>query len=477
MRKRGRFSAFQVGLAAMLLIAIASFFAFTKDIPFTRGTEIKAVFKDTSALGVNSPVRIAGVEVGKVSKVEAAAEDSSASMVTMQIKDDGLPLHTDARVKIRPRIFLEGNFFVDLRPGTPNAPLLTDGGTIPATQTSAPVQLDAVLGTLKANTRKDLKTLLRGYGGALAGKPRPGEDADQDPDTRGDTGGESLNDSLEYSGNALRDTAVVNDALRGTELRDLSQLVAGLQKVTGALASRETELKDLITNFNETSTAFADEQDSLRRTIRLLPDVLEAANPALDELNAALPSTRAFAREIIPGVRETPATIDAALPWIAQTRALVSPGELQGLVRDLQPAVNDLARFTDGTVRFLPQVDLFNRCLIENVLPTGDEVIADGPRTTGVKNYKEFFQSLVGLSGESSNFDGNGPYTRFQPGGGANVVKTGPVGGEPLFGNATRPPLGSRPARPGKRPPYNRTEPCHTQRLPDVDGARTGGGP
>ena len=298
----------------MLVIAIASFFAFTKDIPFTRGTEIKAVFKDTSALGVNSPVRIAGVEVGKVSKVEAAAEDSSASTVTMQINDDGLPLHTDARVKIRPRIFLEGNFFVDLRPGTPNEPLLADGGTIPATQTSAPVQLDAVLGTLKANTRKDLKTLLRGYGGALAGKPRPGEDADQDPDTQGDTGGQALNDSLEYSGNALRDTSVVNDALRGTEVRDLSQLVAGLQKVTGALASRETELKDLITNFNETSTAFADEQDSLRRTIRLLPDVLEAANPALDELNEALPSTRAFAREIIPGVRETPATIDAALP-------------------------------------------------------------------------------------------------------------------------------------------------------------------
>ena len=269
----------------------------------------------------------------------------------------------------------------------------------------------------------------------------------------------------------------MNDALRGTEVRDLSRLVAGLQKVTGALASRETDLKALITNFNETSTAFADEQDSLRRTIRVLPDVLEAANPALDDLNAALPPTRAFAREIIPGVRETPATIEAALPWIAQTRALVSPAELQGLVNDLQPAVADLARATDGTVRFLPQVDLFNRCLIENVLPTGDVVIADGPRTTGVKNYKEFFQGLVGLSGESSNFDGNGPYTRFQPGGGANVVKTGPVGTEPLFGNATRPPLGTRPARPAKRPPYNRSEACHTQRRPNLDGARTGGGP
>ena len=477
MRPRDRFTPFGVGLAVMVLIAVAVYFAFAKDIPFTRGTEIKAVFNETSALGVNSPVRIAGVEVGKVSKVEPAAEDATASVITMKIKDEALPLHTDARLKIRPRIFLEGNFFVDVRPGTPSEELLSDGDVIPATQTAAPVQLDQVLGTLKANTRKDLKTLLQGYGGALAGKPRAGEDADQDPDTQGETGGKALNDSLEYSGTALRDTSIVNDALRGSEVRDLSRLVAGLQKTTGALASRETTLKELITNFNETSTAFADEQDSLRRTVRVLPEVLEAANPALDELNAALPPTRAFAREIIPAVRETPATIAAALPWIAQTRALVSPAELQGLVRDLQPAVADLARATDGTVSFLPQVDLFNRCLIENLLPTGDDVIADGPRTTGVKNYKEFFQGLVGLSGESSNFDGNGAYTRFQVSGGTNVVQSAPVGPLRLFGNATRPPLGTRPARPAKRPPYNRNEPCHTQRRPDLDGARTGGGP
>ena len=31
----------------------------------------------------------------------------------------GLPIHRDARLKIRPRIFLEGNFFVDLKPGSP----------------------------------------------------------------------------------------------------------------------------------------------------------------------------------------------------------------------------------------------------------------------------------------------------------------------------------------------------------------------
>ena len=48
----------------------------------------------------------------------------------MQIHDNGLPLHTDATAKIRPRIFLEGNFFVDLKPGSPSAPKLDDGDTI-----------------------------------------------------------------------------------------------------------------------------------------------------------------------------------------------------------------------------------------------------------------------------------------------------------------------------------------------------------
>ena len=206
--------------------------------------------------------------------------------------------------------------------------------------------------------------------------------------------------------------------------------------------------------------------------------MLEAANPALDELNAALPSTRAFAREIIPGVRETPATIEAALPWIAQTRALVSPAELQGLVGDLQPAVDDLARFTDGTVRFLPQVDLFNRCLIENVLPTGDDVIADGPRTTGVKNYKEFFQSPRRPVGRVVELRRQRPLHAL-PAGRRSQRGADRAGGRRPRCSATprSPPLGTRPARPAKRPPYNRTEPCHTQRRPNLDDARTGGGP
>jgi len=478
MRRGGRFSRLQVGLFTIAVIAVATFFAFTKDIPFTKGYEVQAVFDNTSALATNSPVRIAGVEVGKVKKVEAAATDSTASVVTMQLNEEALPLHEDTEMKIRPRIFLEGNFFVDVKPGTPSSGELAEGSTIPSTQTSAPVQIDQVIGLLKSDTRQDLRDLLQGYGGAIAGKPAAGEDSDQDPSTRGETAGQSLNDSLNASAQALRGTAIVNDSLQGTEGRDLSRLLRGFGKVSRALGRRESELQGLIVNFNRTTGALASEEAGLRRTINFLPRVLGAANPALDYLNAALPPTRAFAREIIPGVRETPATIAATLPWIDQTRQLVSPAELGGLVNDLRPAVDDLAQFTDGTVDFLPQADLFNRCFLDNVLPTGDKVIADGDLTTGGTNYRELFQGCVGFAGETQNFDGNGAYTRFQTGSGDTTVKTGALkGGSPQFANALRRPLGSRPARPGKQPPYVRTEACHLQKLPDLNSARTGGGP
>ncbi len=475
-----RIGPFGAGLIAVVLILIGTYLAFTKDIPFTKPFELRATFENAPPIQKNQAVRIAGVDVGKVSKVEPVGGDSPAIVVTMKLEDEALPIHKDATIKVRPRIFFEGNLFFDIRPGTPGSPHLDDGGTIPASQTSAPVQLDQVLGSLQTDTRKGLQKLLIGYGGSLNAQPEPGEDDDQDVEVVGKTGGQALNQSLEYSAGALRGSAIVNQALLGTEMHDLSKLVGGQQRIFAALSRHESSLQDLITNFNITLGALAAEQDNLRETIGLLPDVLEAANPALDELNAAFPPTRAWALEMVPGVRETPATIDAAFPWIAQTRALLGPDELQGLVDDLQPAVDDFARFTQGQVELLPAIDLFNRCQLKVVLPTGDARIEDGAFSTGLRNYEEFFQTLVGLAGESQNFDGNGSYTRFMSGGGAYRVQTPPVrqvnSPGPLFGAAIAPPLGTRPARSGK-PPYRPQAACHKQQPPDLNSAEIGAGP
>ena len=94
--------------------------------------------------------------------------------VTFTVDDEGLPIHKDATVTIRPRLFLEGNFFLDLRPGSPNAPDLVERRRRSRSrQTATAVQLDQILTSLQKDNRTDLKQALAGYGSALTHKPTP----------------------------------------------------------------------------------------------------------------------------------------------------------------------------------------------------------------------------------------------------------------------------------------------------------------
>ena len=141
-------SAFKAGLLTLVVLVVAAYFGFTKSNPFTDPYELNAVVRDAQNLKTGAPVRIAGVEVGKVTKVEAADADEPAAQVTMQLREDALPVHEDATVQIRPRILLEGNFFVDIDPGSPSAADFEDGETVPITQTSTAVTLPDVLSVL-----------------------------------------------------------------------------------------------------------------------------------------------------------------------------------------------------------------------------------------------------------------------------------------------------------------------------------------
>ena len=133
-RRRGGMSPFTVGLVALGITLVAVYLGFTKSIPFRSHYEVKAAFKSANNLRKASPVRIAGVEVGKVVKVERARKGDTGAIVTMRIQDKGRPLHEDAQFKIRPRIFLEGNFFVDVTPGT-SGKEVADNHTFPVNQT------------------------------------------------------------------------------------------------------------------------------------------------------------------------------------------------------------------------------------------------------------------------------------------------------------------------------------------------------
>ena len=326
-RHRGRMNPVRAGAIALLVITVATWLAFTKELPWRDPFQLHAVFQTSNDLRLDSPVRIAGVNVGEVVKVERMDGDSDLVKVTMEMKEEGLPIHKDATAKIRSRIFLEGNFFVELSPGTPSGEELDDGDTLPASQTSTPVQLDQVLTALQTNDREGLQDLLKGLGDGLMSKPTAAEDKDQDPDVRGETAAKSLNDSIDYAPDALRGSARVNEGLLGTEPRDLSKLIAGLDKVTTALSTNEEQLKDFITNFNRFFAVFAAEQDSLTEAIEVLGPTLENARTSLRSLNAALPDLEGFAREFTPGVAQTQRTIAAFSPWIDQATLLFSKAE------------------------------------------------------------------------------------------------------------------------------------------------------
>lgn len=466
-----------VGLIAIVVIGLIVYFGFTKDNPFSQPFQFKAVFSSANSIRLSSPVRIAGVNVGKVVKVEGQ-DGTNNAVVTMEMQDQGLPIHKDAELKIRPRIFLEGNFFVDLKPGTPEAPTISDGETIPAGQTAIPVQLDQVLTSLQQNTRKNLQVLLIELGAGLTAKPTPEENAQQPPLTQGKTAAEALNNSLLYSEPALKNSALVNQALQGVTPDDLPNLVRGLAATSTKLVGSEAQLGSLVDNFDTTMAAIASEQSAVRQSVKLLGPTVKNAYASLGSLNAALPSLAQFSLDFIPGVEQTQPTIDAVTPWVAQATPLVSQSELGGVAANLQPSTESLAQLSAATIPTLTQTLNFSQCVSKVLIPTGDVVIPDGAFSTGKPNSQEFWDALAGFNGESQSFDGNGQQVHFSAGGGPNPVKiTGGNlnAGQPLYGNSIGQPEGTKPAWvSGQTIPTKPNALCSQQTLPDIAGTPTG---
>jgi phospholipid/cholesterol/gamma-HCH transport system substrate-binding protein len=478
-RHRSRISNVTAGVIAAVVIGIVCYLVFGGTLPFSGNPFVlKAMFTTQTQLHIPSVVRIAGVDVGQVVSVERVRGSQDAAVVTMDINGNGLPIHSDATAKIRPRLFLEGNFYVDLYPGTPSAPKLSSGATLPAPNTSGPVQLDRVLAALRSDTRANLQTLLQGFGAALNGQPTAAQDAGQDPSVRGLTGAQALNKSLNYSADAFRASTIVNEALLGSQVHDLSKVIVGNARVFGALASQQAALASFVTTFNATMATLASRQQQLSETIALLPSLLRSASASDTALDASFGPTKRFAKSLEPSIRELGPTIDVGLPWLRQASALVSPSELGGLLSSLTPAVQQTANSLGETKTFIGVNDQLTRCFLHNLIPTGDVVLKDPPVSTGLAVYQELFQSAVGLASLAGNFDGNGRYVRSMATGGSIRIQTAPLpGAGPSYGNAVVPPLGTRPAFPGKAPPLQRAVACFKNAAPDLNNARTGAGP
>jgi phospholipid/cholesterol/gamma-HCH transport system substrate-binding protein len=457
-RFRWRPSNAMIAVIFLLVFTVGPYLAFTGHVPFTSyGYELKATFSNGVNISANSPVRIAGVNVGSVVGVE---RDGDNTTVTFTVEGQGRPIHDDAFAAIRPRIFLEGNFFVDLSPGSPSAPELGSGSTIPISRTSTWVQIDEVLSALQSPVRADLSRFLEGYGTALTHKPTAAEDVGQLPEVQGKSAAQALNKAFHYGGDAGRYSAQVTNALLGTRPHDLSRLVAGAGRAFGALARHEEDLKGFIVNFDVFTGALAAQSANLAVAVHRLAPTLRAAHSSLVSLNRSLPPLRAYAIELTPAIAEIPGLIKAGRPWLAQARPLLSGKELGGTAKLLRESTPGLAGSAQaGKAVTLPQLNRLGLCTTKVIVPTGNETIED-QFSTGGPNYREFLYTLADFSGWGSNFDGNGPYARVQPGGGNVLVEAeAPEGNlttdQRLFAHTIAPPLGTQPqlaAEPPKKP-------------------------
>ena len=428
---------FRAGLITLVLIAIGTYFGFTKANPFASPFELTAAFDTVNNLKPNSPVRIAGVDVGKVTEVKAVSGDSGAAIVKMEIKEKGLPIHEDAELKIRPRIFLEGNFFVDIEPGSPSAPAIEDGGEpIPTTQTAAPVQFGDLLAALQSDTRADLQVFLKEYAKGLE-----------------NGGADGFNRSIQYWEPAYKFGAIANDASLGLEpTRDLQRVLKGQAGTARGLAEDEEALKGVVTNLAVTTGALAREDAALEASIPLLRDTLQVAQPALKSLNDSLPSLRRFAVDALPATRSSRPTLEASVPFITQLRLLARPSELRGLAQELRVQTPHLVRLNQTTIPLLKQGRALSACTNKVLVPFINMRLPDldFPDINGTVN-QQIQRSFPGLSGESRLSDGGTQYFH------AMAVP---------IGERVRP---GSPTDGGRQPPPRRPDqPCEIQELPNL---------
>jgi phospholipid/cholesterol/gamma-HCH transport system substrate-binding protein len=433
------------GLLALAVIAVLTFFAVTKDNPLTRDFEIRAAFKDVQSLQPNSPVRIAGVTVGKVTKIDG---HDTGAIVTMQVRRAGLPIHRDAKVKVRPRIFLEGNWFVDLAPGTPSARALRDGETIPVQQTAAPVQFGQVLEALQSDTREDLQTVLDEYGRAVKGR-----------------GGKGFNASIRYWKPAFQNSSLVNDATRGVLEHDLSNYLDGSRRVAKGLDRDPAALKALITDLSDTAGALADEQHNLSAAIDELPTTLDRGYAAFGALRRAFPAVRRLAGELEPTARSSVPALKATEPLVRQLRLLVRPQELQGLVADLRPTVPALVGLNRGGAQVQEQTRALSSCQSAIVEPWAETTLEDPNFKPSGPIYQEASKQFTGLAAESRSFDAHGQYVRSY----AQNANYAYLLGDGRFYTTDQPLQGVNPPRKTGGPPAFKPDvPCETQEGPDM---------
>lgn len=442
-----------IALAMLLAVGLVTYFSFHPQLPFAQPYELDAVVRDANQLRGGAPVRIAGVEAGKVTSIGTGPVQGTAT-VHMEIDDSALPIHSDATLRIRPRIFLEGGYYVELHPGTPTGRQLDSGGTLPLPQTATPVEFTDLLSTFAQPIRSSFRTTLKEFDTGLAGG-----------------GAEGLREVAPELAPTLRDLAIVAQAAQGERPDEVTRIVSYGSRLTAALARSPQALGGLVSNFRGTADALAARDADLADSVTELDALMRDAPTGLAALDGTLPVARRVVTEARPALRVAPASLKRTVGVVNELGTLVAPGVRERTVAGLATTFVDLPTLVTRMAALFPSTKSLADCLDTHIVPNLKSVVPDGDLSSGRPVWQDFAHSVVGLASATQNFDGNGYSTRYEFGAGPQGLVAPSLPGIGTLRGSSSGPLRSRPVPlPGRKAPALRTDvPCTSQKLPSLE--------
>jgi phospholipid/cholesterol/gamma-HCH transport system substrate-binding protein len=380
---------------------------------------------DADNLVYDSDVMVAGVRVGKIRELE---EDGGTAHVVVQINDDAaMPLHEGATIKLRSKSLVEETY-VEIVDGTGDE--LPNNATLPEDAVVKSVQLDDVLTSLDAKTRRDLGVVIRELGEAT------------------DQTGPQLDQTLTGLGKLGRDGYDALDALEA-QSSDLRRLVVSAGDVMQALDTGQGEIVDLVEQADLLTSSTAAQRSDIEATLRALPGVLSTARDATSSLSSLSDDLR----PITTSLREAAPSLTAALQ------------ELPATTRDLRALLPSLDQTLDKAPRTLERVPDTADAVVD-IIPTTRAVLADiNPMLAFLQPYGPDLAAFVAnWTAMLADSDVNGHYLRVLP-----VLNAQSYKGLPLPLNTGLLDLSNAYPEPGESThpgPFNGTYP-HVERDPE----------
>lgn len=395
-----------VGIAVLLgILAIKPMLTSTLASGETMTAEFDSSYKLRK---YDSSVKVAGIEVGKVTKIEDT--DRNTVIVTMKVDGDVVEsLGSEPTARVEPRTVLGGRYAIEVEPGGGG----DFTGEIPLENTSTPVELDAVLEALPQTAQESVQGIAGSTGPAL------------------ENSRESLSKLLRQAPDVLAPGGRVVRAAQGNRpQQDLAELVTNLERTATVLTARDGQLDEIVSGLHETSVVLAGHRQALSATVRDLPTTLRQTRTNLTSLSGTFEQLGNTAEDLDPSVPGIVELVDELDPTLDEVKPLLA--DLKPLLRDARPAVRELvpvAKKGRGVLRDLrgPVLDRVNGPVVDFVLnpwvpqAKGYQGGAGG-YLADHKFYEELAYMATNIDSISAGQDSRGSTLGFQAGVGLNSV-------------------------------------------------------